>query len=291
MMHRSFSQPPSADSRGRFFPFLPRPLTRVLSWVLVALFWLGLWQLLAWRLSQPLLLPGPAAVLKRLLDLSATGLFWRAVLTSLGRITAGILAGLTAGILLAVLTHFVPPLYTLFYPLITVIRSTPVASFVILLYIWIGQDTLPIFISVLLVLPVVWANLHEALGRVDSDLLEMAQVFRLPVLRRVRRIYLPSVLPALAASCRSSVGLAWKAGIAAEVLVVPSLSIGRYLFESKLYLETTDLFAWTIPVTLLSLLLERLMLRLMKLAERRRPERKLPDTERKEDASCDGKAP
>ena len=224
-------------------------------------------------------------VLRRLRTLAATALFWQAVLTSLGRIVAGILTGLAAGSLLAVLTHFIPPLYTLFYPFITVIRSTPVASFVILLYIWIGQDTLPIFISVLLVLPVVWANLHEALGGVDADLLEMAHVFRLSPWRRLCRIYLPSLIPALAASCRSSVGLAWKAGIAAEVLVVPALSIGRYLFEAKLYLETTDLFAWTIPVTLLSLLLERLMLRLMALAERRHPHP--APTDRKEGSSCD----
>ena len=230
-------------------------------------------------MAQPLLLPGPVTVLRRLRTLAATALFWQAVLTSLGRIVAGILTGLAAGSLLAV------PLYTLFYPFITVIRSTPVASFVILLYIWIGQDTLPIFISVLLVLPVVWANLHEALGGVDADLLEMAHVFRLSPWRRLCRIYLPSLIPALAASCRSSVGLAWKAGIAAEVLVVPALSIGRYLFESKLYLETTDLFAWTIPVTLLSLLLERLMLRLMALAERRHPHP--APTDRKEGSSCD----
>ncbi len=284
-MRRRPVQPPPADRRGRFFPSLPRPLARLLVGVLVTAFWLGLWQLLAWRMAQPLLLPGPVTVLRRLRTLAATALFWQAVLTSLGRIVAGILTGLAAGSLLAVLTHFIPPLYTLFYPFITVIRSTPVASFVILLYIWIGQDTLPIFISVLLVLPVVWANLHEALGGVDADLLEMAHVFRLSPWRRLCRIYLPSLIPALAASCRSSVGLAWKAGIAAEVLVVPALSIGRYLFESKLYLETTDLFAWTIPVTLLSLLLERLMLRLMALAERRHPHP--APTDRKEGSSCD----
>ena len=158
-MRRRPVQPPPADRRGRFFPSLPRPLARLLVGVLVTAFWLGLWQLLAWRMAQPLLLPGPVTVLRRLRTLAATALFWQAVLTSLGRIVAGILTGLAAGSLLAVLTHFIPPLYTHFYPFITVIRSTPVASFVILLYIWIGQDTLPIFISVLLVLPVVWANL------------------------------------------------------------------------------------------------------------------------------------
>ena len=105
-MRRKPVQPPPADRRGRFFPSLPRPLARLLVGVLVTAFWLGLWQLLAWRMAQPLLLPGPVTVLRRLRTLAATALFWQAVLTSLGRIVAGILTGLAAGSLLAVLTHF-----------------------------------------------------------------------------------------------------------------------------------------------------------------------------------------
>lgn len=255
--------------------------------LLIAAFWIGVWYIISWRMGQPLLLPSPFAVFRRLWELAQTVVFWRAVLTSLWRISAGILVGLAAGIILAVLTHFSKMLYKLFYPIIAVVRSTPVASFVILLYIWIGQDSLPIFISVLLVLPVVWANLHEALGNIDPELSEMVRVFKLSPWRRLRRIYLPSVLPALAASCRSSVGLAWKAGIAAEVLVVPALSIGRYLYESKLYLETTDLFAWTLPVTLLSLLLEWLMLRLMAHVGKRKSHSQDTNENRKEDLQCD----
>lgn len=283
-MGRTPIQPPPADRRGRFFPslHLPRWVSRLLGTLLILAFWVGLWLILAYRIGEPLLLPSPAAVLHRLRELAVTAAFWQTLVTSLGRILAGILIGYASGVLLAVLTHFFPPLYRLFYPFITVVRATPVASFVLLLFLWIGKDALPICISVLIVLPVVWANLHEALGSVDRELWEMARLFEFSPLRRLRRIYLPSLLPSLVASCRSSVGLAWKAGIAAEVLVVPLLSIGRHIYESKLYLETTDLFAWTLTVILLSLLLEGLMLFLMQLADKkgRRIRR------RKEGASC-----
>ena len=57
--------------------------------------------------------------------------------------------------------------------------------------------------------------------------------------------------------------MGWKAGIAAEVLTVPPLSIGKNIFEAKLYLETTELFAWTLTVILLSLVIERILLRLV----------------------------
>lgn len=273
-MGKSFPGPPSASRRGRSFPSFfqkfPHWVVRLLEMICIIAFWVGIWYLLAWKVGESLLLPTPVTVLKRAYTLTQTADFWMTVLTSFKRIFLGILIGACAGGLMALMTHFVPLLYKLFYPFITVVRATPVASFVILIFLWVGQDILPIVISILIVLPVVWADLHEGLGSVDQDLLEMARVFRVPPLRRLRRIYLPSLLPSVVAACRSSVGLAWKAGIAAEVLVVPTLSIGRQLYVSKLYLETTDLFAWTLAVVLLSLLLEGIMLFLMQLPDRKR---------------------
>ena len=79
--------------------------------------------------------------------------------------------------------------------------------------------------------------------------------------RILRRIYLPGVRPHFLAALRSGIGFGWKSAIAAEVLTVPRSAIGRMIYESKLYLQTTDLFAWTLAVILLSVGLERLVLR------------------------------
>ena len=249
---------------------LPPTLIKLLQYSFVAVFWIAVWIIAAQAIGESLLLPTPMAVLKRLGELCTLPTFWKTVLTSLGRILYGVTVAILLGLLLAVATHFVPFLYTLFYPLITVIRTTPVASFIILAYLWIDRDTLPSFIAVLMVLPVVWANLHEALGAVDKQLLEMSKAYRFSPWRRFHRIYLPSVAPAFTASCRSSVGLAWKAGVAAEILIVPLVSIGRMLYESKLYLETTDLFAWTVTVILLSLVLELVLLSVIRILGKRR---------------------
>ena len=142
----------------------------------------------------------------------------------------------------------------------TVVKSTPVASFAILVLVWLPRDLVPVCISALMVLPVVWANVCAGIRGTDASLLELARVFRLGRWRVFRRIYLPSVLPGFAAACRSAVGFGWKAGIAAEVLTVPRESMGRMIYESKYYLQTEDLFAWTLAVILLSLAIERLLL-------------------------------
>ena len=120
------------------------------------------------------------------------------------------------------------------------------------------------FIAFLMVTPIAWANVREGILAVDAQLLEMAEVFRLPRAKKLRHVYLPAVLPQWLAACTTGFGFAWKSGVAAEVIARPALSIGRNLYESKLYLNTEELFAWTAMVVLLSMLLERLLVRAMR---------------------------
>ncbi len=232
-------------------------MNRTLKSILAGAFWLGAWALLAAGVGKELLLPGPLAVMRRLWVLMGTGEFWRSAGVSIGRILLGAVLGILLGATLAGLAHRYSWLETLLSPLLTLIRSTPVASFILLLLIWLGRDILPSVIVVLMVLPVVWGGVQGGLVTVDPLLLEMAKVCRLGPGRALWRIWIPTVRPHFFAACRTALGLAWKAGIAAEVLTVPRLSIGRHLFDAKLYLETVDLFAWTALVVLLSLLLEK----------------------------------
>ena len=137
-------------------------------------------------------------------------------------------------------------------------------SFIILVLLWLTASLTPVFIAFLMVLPIAWANVREGVMAVDAQLLEMAEVFQLPRAKKLRHIYLPSVLPQYLAACTTGFGFAWKSGVAAEVIARPALSIGKNLYESKLYLNTEELFAWTAMVILLSMLLERGMVRMMR---------------------------
>ncbi len=242
---------------------MSRPARKLLTALTALLFWGGLWVLLSHLIGQELLLPSPLQVLRRLLELAETADFWSTAAWSILRVLAGIVSAALLGVLLAMLTEWSSVAKTLFSPVMTLVKSTPVASFIILALIWLGRSILPVFISGLMVLPVVWANVSAGIAGRDPQLLELARVYRLPRGRVLRRITIPSVLPHFRAALRSALGLGWKAGIAAEVLTVPQRSIGRMIYESKLYLETTDLFAWTATVIVVSLLIERLLLRLV----------------------------
>ncbi|MBR0385020.1 MAG: ABC transporter permease subunit [Erysipelotrichaceae bacterium] len=224
-----------------------------------AVFWILLWQLAAVKVGKELILPGPLAVFEHLLALIVTASFWQNVLATLLRIITGYAIGVIMAVILAVATCSSRLLDTLLSPVIRIVRTTPVASFIILALLWMGKTMVPALITVLMVIPVVWENICAQYAAADRSLLEMARAYRFSNWKIFRYIYVPSAMPGFLSGCVTSMGLAWKSGIAAEVLAQPSKAIGSNLYYSKLYLETADLFAWTMVVVVLSLCIEKVI--------------------------------
>jgi len=224
--------------------------------VISVLIWLLLWQAVCMVVDKEILLVSPVRTAARLFQLAGEAEFFVTAALSMLRILLGYAAGVAAGAVLAMLTSFVKPLGSFFAPAIGVIKATPVASFIILALVWFKRDTVPVFASFLMVLPIIWANVSEGISETDTGLIEMSRVFRFSRAKRLVHVYIPSAMPYFSAGCTTSLGLAWKAGIAAEVLCLPVSSIGRELYNSKIYIETADLFAWTFVVILMSMLLE-----------------------------------
>lgn len=232
------------------------------------LVWLLIWQLGAMAMDQQILLVSPIAVLIRLGTLAVEPSFWKAVGFSLLRITGGFFLGAAVGTVLAALSARLRRVEELLAPLLLAIKSIPVASFIILALILFSSRNLSVLISFLMVLPVLYEGVLGGIRAMDKQMLEMAQVFQIPAPRRVRYVYLPQVLPYFRAACASALGLCWKSGIAAEVIGMPTGSIGERLQQAKIYLDTPDLFAWTLVIVLVSLAFERLFLALLQIATR-----------------------
>lgn len=225
--------------------------------------WLLIWEGLSLLVGTDLLLPGPLRVGARLAALAGESAFYVTILRSFLRIMSGFLLGCLAGILLGILTsRFAFASEFIALPM-NLIKASPVASFVILALVWLSGRNLSIFICFLMVLPIVWSSTDQGLRSVDPQLLEVAEVYRFSAWKRIRFIHLHALMPYLISGLRVAIGFAWKAGIAGEVIAVPSGTIGKQLHDAKIYLETTDLFAWTVVVILLSILLEKLLMSLL----------------------------
>ncbi|MCI8480929.1 MAG: ABC transporter permease subunit [Oscillibacter sp.] len=225
--------------------------------------WLLVWQVASMALGQELLLPSPLAALRRLGELALTEPFWRAVGWSAARILGGFLLACLAGTALAALASRRRWMRELLAPLAAAVKATPVASFIILALVWMNSRQLPLFIAFLMVFPTIYLNMLEGIAQTDGKLLEMAQVFRVPLSRRLGGIYLPQVLPYFRSAASVALGLCWKAGVAAEVIGLPAGSIGERLYTAKVYFQTADLFAWTAVVVAVSAGFERLFLALL----------------------------
>lgn len=241
-----------------------KPTNKILRVVIPLAFWLGVWQLGAvfmdWRTEGygSLLLPGPLEVAARLAALVREPAFWQAAAMSLGRIFAGFALGAVIGTAAAVATAAFAPADWVLTPAVKVVRAVPVASFIVLVLLWAPTTgVVPAIVSALMVLPVLWGNVGKGISQTDPKLLELAKAYRFGRGKTFRLIYVPSVLPYFASGCATALGLAWKAGVAAEVLCLPKLAIGTKLYRAKITMETPDLFAWTVTVVVLSFVLER----------------------------------
>ena len=228
--------------------------------LLAILFWLVVWELASVWIGQEILLVSPVSTCRAFLRLLGTSRFYRAVLGSFGRILLGFSLGTLLGVLLAALAYAAAPVRILLAPMMTVVKATPVASFVILALIWISSKNLSVLMSFLMVLPITYGNILQGLDGADPELMEMAEVFRVRPWGRIRAILAPAAFPFLLSAARLSLGMCWKAGIAAEVIGQPRNSIGSALQQAKVYFNTPDLFAWTLAVILLSLAFEKCML-------------------------------
>ncbi len=230
------------------------------------LFWLLLWQAVSMVLSNSILLAGPFKVVRALFAQALMADFWKTIAFSFGKISLGFLLAFAAGILTGGAACRFPLLEDFLEPVITILKSVPVASFIILALIWIGSENLSVFIAFLVVFPIIYINTMAGIKSADQNLLEMAKVFCMTPEKKLLFIYRPALLPYLISGCRVALGMSFKSGIAAEVIGVPSHSIGEKLYMAKIYLGTADLFAWTLVIIGISAVFEALFLRLLAMA-------------------------
>lgn len=232
---------------------------RVRPWAIAV--WLAVWEVAARAVDQPIILPTPIAAGARLMELAVTAGFWETVCLSFARIAAGFALGLAAGCAAAALAARFRRAEELLSPLMTAVKSVPVASFVVLALFWFSSRGLSTCIAFLVALPVFYTGVLQGLRTRDRQIDEVARVFAVNPARRLRYLTVPQLAPFLTSACSLAAGLCWKAGVAAELIGVPRGTVGAQLYQAKIYLETADVLAWTVTVVVLSVLCEKLLVK------------------------------
>lgn len=238
-----------------FMPFLNK-YKKLIAIAIALLTWQGI----AMFLQNDILLVGPVKVAQRLWELMASSAYWAAIAASTSRILWGLGLAIVLGLVFAMLGSRFDLVNTLLWPYVAWMKSTPVASFIIICLVWVSTQNLSILTTFLICFPIVYANMQEAFVSIDKKMEQMLQIFRVPFWRKVHCLYIPHSVPFFYSTLKIVVGMAFKSGIAAEVIGLPRGTIGGFLYEAKIYLSTADMFAWTATIIVVSMLLEKLIL-------------------------------
>lgn len=230
---------------------------------LVVVFWLAVWQLAACAVGSPLLLAGPIDAAAALLRASATPDFWGIVAFSALRVVAGLVASFALALALAAASARFSAVCDLLAVPMLLMKSVPVVCVAVLLLLWTDSSGVSVLCVALVVLPAVYFSALEGVCNVDAGREELLDAFGVGRVRRTLVSTWPQVLPYVEGTARNIVGMAWKAGVAAELIGIPDGSIGERIYQSKLLLETGDLFAWTAVLVLASWLCEKAFLALL----------------------------
>lgn len=225
------------------------------------IFWIAVWHIGASVANSRLLIkiPLPADTLALFLQNCGKEEFRFAVFVTVARIITGFLCAVIFGILGGLLAGHSTLFKGFSSPVLHLVRTVPVAAFIIVAWLWIPSRALPPFISFLMVMPIIWSHTQAGLSSIDKKTVEAARVFGLKKSDIIFKVKLPMISPQLRAGCITGLGIAWKAGVAAEVISTPSGSVGSMLRTAKTAINYEQVFAVTLAVILISLILENLL--------------------------------
>lgn len=246
------------------YPFIPMKssitqskIKNLIRTSLSIVFWIAVWEIVSIVVNNKFLLPGIHSTFSELMVILSSPQSYKFMLLTLLRVVVGFIIGIFGGVVLGIAAHSSKLVYSLISPIITVIRSTPVASFIVILWVLFSGDVLSVFIAFLMVMPIIWQSTLDGFDAIDNNLDEVAKVFRFGFFKRFKLVVFPSLLKFLVPAIITAAGLAWKAEIAAEIIAYTKNSVGQQINDAKYFMDTPKVFAWTVIIVLFSILLEK----------------------------------
>ena len=229
-------------------------MKKIIKKTLIILIWLIIWQLLALSVNISFIFPGPLDVMQALVGLIKTQEYYRIITASTLRIAVGFVISFMLGVVLGIISGRFGIIREFIEPVMQLFKTVPVTAFIILVLIWFNSQNAATIISFIITLPMIYSGTLSGITDCDIKLIQMSQVFRLGILRRLRYIYVPQVYPYIISSLKVAVGMCFKAG--------------SQMYYSKLYIMTADLFAWSITVVVVSFIAEKLCILVIELLKR-----------------------
>lgn len=234
--------------------------------VAIALF-LIIWELLS--ATGVTLLPPPSSlwtdertrelVLYPFFDRGGTdkGLFWQ-TLASLQRVAISYTAAVIVGIAVGILVGTKPLISKALDPLFMFLRTVPPLAWVPIALAALQQNE-PAALFVIFITAIWPILINTAVGvkEIPQDYNNVAKVLQISPKTYFFKILLPSALPYIFTGMRISIGLAWLAIIAAEIVMSGIVGIGFFIWEAYQNNYISEVILALVYIGAVGLLLDR----------------------------------
>jgi len=221
------------------------------------IFMLAIWKILALHFDSDFIMPHPENTLTTTIGLFSQSTFLLVVGATVLRGLIGFAFSLFLGVGLGILAGVSPNFNAFLKPILVTIRSTPVIAIILLALIWLTPNSVPVFIAFLTMFPFICTNVIDGIKSVDSHLVEMAEIYKIPKTRIVKEVHIPAIMPFIISGASSAMGIGWRAIIIGEVLSQPQFGIGTVMQSAQTFLMVDTVIAWTIVAVLTSYIFEK----------------------------------
>lgn len=219
-------------------------MKNIIYFILGIIIFILLWFLISLKINSEIVFPNILTIIKKLIEIVLEKSFYKDLFLSLIRVFITFILSFLLSIILGILSGIFSSIRYMLMPIINFIRTIPTIPLILAAIIWFNNNTVPIFVSMLVIFPIMYDAVVNGIINVDKNLIEMSLSYNVSLKNQIKSLYIPSIKPYILTAISQSMGITWKSILAAEILALPSLGIGSKLYESHLYLDTVSLFAY-----------------------------------------------
>ena len=229
---------------------------RVIYFIIGIIIFIALWSFISKKINSEIIFPNIKSIINKLLEIVSEKSFYKDLMYSIVRVFTAFILSFFSAFLFGVLSGIFLSLRYILMPIINFIRTIPTIPLILVAVIWFDNNTVPIFVSMLVIFPIIYDAITNGIINVDKNLIEMSLSYNVSLKNQIISLYIPSIKPYVLTALSQSMGITWKSILAAEILALPSFGIGSRLYESHLYLDTVSLFAYSLIAVIFNAIFE-----------------------------------
>ncbi|MEI0557505.1 ABC transporter permease [Brachyspira intermedia] len=212
--------------------------------ILGVIIFISLWYFTALKINSEIVFPNIPNILKKFAEIISEKSFYKDLSSSLIRVLITFALSFLLAFIIGISAGIFSPIRYILIPIINFIRTIPTIPLILVAIIWVDNNTVPIFVSMLVIFPIMYDSITNGIINVDQKLIEMSMSYNISLKTQIINLYIPYIKPYIFTGISQSMGITWKSILAAEILALPAFGIGTKLYESHLYLDSVSLFAY-----------------------------------------------